>query len=255
MSFTYNGVNCESFGMYVEEYPSRPFPQRKQTVYSVPGRTGNLIVDEDAYTNVVQEYKVFVKGTQGHTFQENLTLIANWLLTVVGYEVLRDSYSSNIYRNARITNAVEFLNSLNKFGKGTIQFDCDPRRYPYPRQSNEIACVSGETKSYTYASGTGLLPAYTTIRLEATTPMSGTQHYKIHAPYFDLEVNQTQNYSEIIFINFQNESVIDNTNSLPPQSTLNVTQWSKFTDGSTITLYNYEGTKKKITFYENRYSL
>lgn len=160
MSFTFNNINCETLGMFVEEYPDRPFPQRKVTAYSVAGRNGDLLVDEGAYTNVIQEYKVFVKGSGGNTLQQNLSVIGAWLLGTAGYHELRDDYDTSIYRLARCVNAVEFLNSLNRFGKATIQFDCQPMRFP---NTNEyLTGKMGDT--FTYPTN-GLLPALPKIEI------------------------------------------------------------------------------------------
>lgn len=165
MSFTFGGINCESMGMIVEKYPDRVFPQRKQTVYSVTGRSGDLIVDEDAYTNVVQEYVVFVKGgTVG--LQTRLSAIASWLLGTAGYRKLTDTYDPSIYRLARVANAVDFLNSLNRFGKATIEFDCQPQRFP---TTDEVLTGSFSLNNspliLTYPSGSGLLPAYPVVEI------------------------------------------------------------------------------------------
>lgn len=137
MSFTFNGINCESYGMYVEKYPSRPFPKRKVTSYNILGKSGDLIVDHGGYENVIQEYEVFVKGS-GSTFQNALSAIAKWLLSnspAPGYAQLRDDYDPSVYREARVVGGEVFLNSLNRFGRATLQFDCKPFRYPYPAES------------------------------------------------------------------------------------------------------------------------
>lgn len=160
MSFTFNNINCETLGMFVEEYPDRPFPQRKVTAYSVAGRNGDLLVDEGAYTNVIQEYKVFVKGSGGNTLQQNLSVIGAWLLGTAGYHELRDDYDTSIYRLARCVNAVEFLNSLNRYGKATIQFDCQPQRFPI---TPEVLTSTGGT-AITYPTN-GYFPAYPYIEV------------------------------------------------------------------------------------------
>ena len=129
MSFTFNGVKSDDMGLFVERYPERPFPTRKQTVYNIHGRSGDLVVDEDAFSNVTQTYEVYILGGSAG-FQAKARAIAHWLLSPVGYASLFDSYEPTTYRKARFTGGISFLNSLNKYGKATISFDCCPQRYP-----------------------------------------------------------------------------------------------------------------------------
>ena len=188
MSFTFNGTNCETYGMYVEKYPARPFPTRKQTTYNILGKSGDLIVDHGGYGNVTMSYEVFVKG-----FHTNLSQIANWLLyQPSGYAKLTDTYDTGIYREARVIGAGEFLNSLNKFGKATLQFDCKPQRFPDPDETLSIN-VNG-TGTYTNVNGligdkplvvVSGITSSENITLKMYTLIGGTQTgiETIYAPY------------------------------------------------------------------------
>ena len=128
MSLTFNGVSSDSLGLFVERYPERPMPMRKQTVYQIRGRSGDLVVDDNAFSNVTQSYEVYILGGVSG-FQTRANGVANWLLSVPGYAELTDSYDPTVYRRARFTGGVSFLNSLNKFGRATLTFDCCPQRY------------------------------------------------------------------------------------------------------------------------------
>ena len=218
MSFTFNNINCETLGMFVEEYPDRPFPQRKVTAYSVAGRNGDLLVDEGAYTNVIQEYKVFVKGSGGNTLQQNLSVIGAWLLGTAGYQKLRDDYDTSIYRLARCVNAVEFLNSLNRFGKATIQFDCQPMRFP---TTNEILTGKmGDT--FTYPTN-GLLPALPQI--EISNFPGGTVMFNLRIDvknanavtqmYFAMLASEFYPVSKVI-IDFESQSIYNASTKVNP---------------------------------------
>lgn len=230
MSFTFNGENCESYGMYVEKYPNRPFPQRKQTVYSVRGRSGDLIVDENAFTNVIQEYEVFVKGGSVG-LQTRLSQIAAWLLTVEGYSDLTDSYDSTIYRRARVANAMDFLNSLNKYGKATIQFDCEPQRYPIVDEVLTTTFFQDNVSTITYPSGTGLLPAYPKIEI---INKGATDFPHITAGALSVYIGSTAAIAKII-IDFETQSVYNAYNNTQPYYTTITGAWEKLGDGSIVT--------------------
>lgn len=231
MSFTWNSINCETLDMFVERYPNRPFPQRKVTVYSVAGRSGDLIVDENAFTNVIQEYEVFVKG--GATLQTKLSTIASWLLGTAGYAELQDSYDTSTYRRARVANAIEFLNSLNQFGKGTIQFDCEPQRYPI---GGEIlySTFSSTEQTITYPSGTGYLPAYPKITITGKTSSAAI---KVVAKNLTVTITNYQNYGLLpVVIDFATQSVYRGSST--PSATTVTGTWDKLGDGDTVKAQN-----------------
>ena len=165
MSFTYNGINCESLGMFVEKFPNRPFPTKKVTTYNILGRNGDLIVEHGGYNNVIQEYEVYVNGS-GSGLQANLTAIAQWLLySASGYTNLTDTYDPSIYREARVVGGEEFINALNRFGKATLQFDCKPQRYPIVPEVIIESLSAGVTKSVTIPNSGGM-PGYPLVHFE-----------------------------------------------------------------------------------------
>lgn len=195
MSFTFNGINSDSMGLFVERFPERPFPSRKQSVYNVRGRNGDLIVDENSFSNVTQTYEVYILGGSAG-FQAKATAIARWLLSVSGYANLTDTYDPTVYRKARFIGEVSFLNSLNKYGKATISFDCCPQRYPITPET--LSGTLGST--FTIPSVPDLmdgLPLITlsnwaayyssgkikTDTLEITIPTIGTNQSKINIDF------------------------------------------------------------------------
>lgn len=249
MSFTYNGINCETFGMMVEHYPSRVFPTRKCSIYSVTGRSGDLIVDEDAYTNVTVSYDVFVKGDLAG-LQARLTSIGAWLLGTAGYARLEDSYDTTVYRMGRVANAVEFLNSLNQFGRATLQFDCMPQRFP---MTDEVLSVvfADILETLTYPSN-GLLPAYPVIeitgkQLNATARIvAGDLQVTIATP---AAINR-------IVIDFSTQSVYNAFNNQRPLLTSVLGNWRKLGAGDTITARNESNeSNMTLTVYTKRYTI
>ena len=226
MKFNWNGISSDSLGMIVEKYPGRPFPQRKCTIYSVAGRSGDLIVDEDAYTNVIQEYQVYVKGDG--TLQTKLSTIAAWLIGTAGYQKLTDDYDTSIYRMARVANAVEFLNSLNKFGKATLQFDCKPQRYPVV---DEVWSHFVDDLGYTFTyPSVGLLPAYPLI--EITNKAANTLP-TIVTPTLTIRIGTPAAIAKIV-IDFSTQSIYNAYNNQRPMLTTDTGTWEKLGDGDTI---------------------
>ena len=161
MSFEFNGISSDTMGLYVEKFPPRPFPSRKVETFDVPGRSGDLVIDQNAYTNTIQEYEVFIKGgSEG--FQAKAEAIAAWLLGVKGYADLVDEYDPTIYREARFIGGISFVNSLNRFGRATLTFSCKPQRYKMNQQTI-LSGVIGDT--FTMPIVTGAQPGLPLITI------------------------------------------------------------------------------------------
>lgn len=154
MSFTFNNQDFDRLGLYVEKYPDRQIPAKKFNVYDVPGQSGRIYVPQgaNAFENVTQNYEVFVKDTSA--LQDILSKIAYFLLTPNEPVELRDSYDASVYRLAMFIGGGDWANSLNKYGKATLSFDCGPQRYDYPPTTSIDTLPSGANG--TASIGTGL---------------------------------------------------------------------------------------------------
>lgn len=129
MSMTWHGVNSETVYCYVEKYPDIMMPKRKRQKFSVPGRNGDIIIDEDAFENVQQKYEIYISAKRsGLSLAETVRRVVAWLL-VPGYQTLVDSYNSGITRYAALVGGYEIRDSLLRYGKATLYFDCKPQRY------------------------------------------------------------------------------------------------------------------------------
>lgn len=123
----FNGKSGDDYHVVVQRYPDVIMPTRKQEKISVPGRNGDLLVQQDAFENVRQRYEIYISAEQ-----PRLTTIAHkvseWLC-VKGYKRLEDSYWLDTFRLAAFQGGVEISNILGRFGKATIEFDCKPQRF------------------------------------------------------------------------------------------------------------------------------
>lgn len=123
----WHGKSSDDVGVIVERYPSVTIPTRKQEKISIPGRSGDLIIEQDAYENYTQRYEVYVSAEQPRLPTISHT-VAEWLM-VKGYQRLEDSYWLDTFRLACYKGGTSIENILNRFGRATIEFDCKPQRY------------------------------------------------------------------------------------------------------------------------------
>lgn len=127
-SFTFNGVSSATLGMHV--YPTdtmNVIPARVVSTYTVPGRSGDLIIDEERYDNVEREYGfVIYEGVQ-----QNLQALRNLLSSGAGYYRLEDTFDPDHYFMAQYKagkDPVMWWRTKDAV-KGTITFDRKPQRY------------------------------------------------------------------------------------------------------------------------------
>lgn len=123
----FNGKSGDDFHVIVERYPDVIVPLRKHEKTSVPGRNGDLLIQQDAFDNVTQRYEIYVSA-EVTRLTTIVHLIAEWLC-VKGYHRLEDSYWLDTFRLASFNGGEEISNIMNRFGRATIEFDCKPQRF------------------------------------------------------------------------------------------------------------------------------
>lgn len=124
----WHGVSSDDVHLVVERYPARPTPARKGEAVSIPGRNGDYLELQDAFENYIQPYEVYLSGEFHGHLPAVARAAARWLL-VKGYQRLEDSYNLEEFRLAYVRGGQTFESFLNEFGRATIEFNCDPRRF------------------------------------------------------------------------------------------------------------------------------
>jgi phage-related protein len=137
----WHGKSSDDLSVIVERYPEVIIPTRKQEKISIAGRSGDLLIQQDAFENYTQRYEIYVSAEQPRLTTISHT-IAEWL-TVKGYQRLEDSYWLNTFRLASYSGGTEIENVLNRFGRATIEFDCKPQRY-YKAGENALQLTNGQ---------------------------------------------------------------------------------------------------------------
>lgn len=125
--FWFAGRHTSEFNMYVEKYPARKTAARKRTAIAVPGRNGDLHFVEDAFENYEQPYECYFHGPQPMPIVAHQ--ISDWLHGDGSYRELSDSYDPETFRMATFVGPMDIANTLNKYGRCTVVFDCAPQSY------------------------------------------------------------------------------------------------------------------------------
>lgn len=123
----FNGKRSTELSVFVESYPPWPVPKRKSQSYDVAGRNGRVIVQEDAWENVVQPYSIYLSAeAPGLPFVA--AAVTRWL-EAPGYCRLEDEYDRERFRLAQFLGPLDLENTLNCFGRAKIRFECLPQRF------------------------------------------------------------------------------------------------------------------------------
>lgn len=142
---SFAGIRSDEMNLVVEHYPSRSFPERSYEVIEVPGRNGDVIIDNGNFKNYRESYSVFIDSGCLETPRLQLIArnLAGWLLGNPGYQRLEDSYDPEFYRMAYYSGGSNFSNFFNIYGRGTLEFICAPKRFS-KEGDREISAVKSE---------------------------------------------------------------------------------------------------------------
>lgn len=118
-----------SSGKYYKTQPINfPTPERAVEVFTVPGRSGDLVVDYGSYNNVELTAEIVIQATSPDTFLTLYDKLRTAVMVQSGYQRLEDSLYSGEYRMARAV-GVEMKQTDTMNGTATVTFDAKPQRY------------------------------------------------------------------------------------------------------------------------------
>ena len=139
----WDGISSDSLNCIVERYPVYTIPKRKQSAISVPGRNGDLLLQQQAYSNYIQQYDVYLSGPRNKSkLPEVARAVAAWL-NVGGYRKLVDDYTPDSFRMAFFQGPADFENIFNLYGRATLEFNCKPQRFLDSGETPETITASG----------------------------------------------------------------------------------------------------------------
>lgn len=138
--FTLNGVNSTTYGVYISGQGTFNAPGRDYNLIPVPGRNGDLIGPEKRLQNGTLTYPAFIYTN----FKQNIEDFRNFLLSLVGYVDLVDTYHPGEIRKVCFTWPFDAdVESKNDAGKFDITFICKPQRYLASGQSVTTLTANG----------------------------------------------------------------------------------------------------------------
>ena len=127
---SWNGNRSDQYGVFVEKYPNYSKPKQKVDVYTVPGRSGDIIMPQNAWENVEQKYEIWAGNGEKNSVPVSFSAVAEWLFAPSGYCELWDDFDPLHFRQAYFTGPFDISSlSIGRVGRATITFNCKPQRY------------------------------------------------------------------------------------------------------------------------------
>lgn len=140
-AFEFNGKSSSVFGVYISGGGTYDAPERDVEFMSIPGRSGDLIIDNGRFKNIEIEYPCFIPSG----FTDKWDSFKAHMLKSPTYQRLTDTYDNTHFRMAA------FLGSLNpevvalrRAASFTVTFQCKPQRWLVSGE-NTLTYVQGAT--------------------------------------------------------------------------------------------------------------
>lgn len=143
MGLIFDNVDLEQeFGVIIDGASSWPKPERDVSYIHVPGRSGDILMDNGCWKNVNISYNFLIKDDWKTAFED----FAAWLCSHVGYFRLEDPVRHpGVYRMASFTGPLDpDLWFTTDTGVFTIEFNCKPQQWltsgetPIQAQANYV---------------------------------------------------------------------------------------------------------------------
>lgn len=122
----FNGHSSDEYFCHIEHKPEIPVPEAKYEEYEVPGRNGKLHADLGYYDNITVTYQLYFHGK--NPTAEDARTVKKWLAGTPGAHQLSDGYDPSFFYFATAKPG-SISNILNKYGRLSVDFDCDPRHF------------------------------------------------------------------------------------------------------------------------------
>ena len=124
--FILGGVDSRDYDMIVSCEDAFTMPERDVDVFEIPGRNGDLIVDNGRFRNVDITYQVVIENG----FAEKINAFKQALGKLRGYARLEDTFDFDAYRMANVKNVkIEELGMRYNGGTFEIKVNCKPQKY------------------------------------------------------------------------------------------------------------------------------
>lgn len=141
----FGDVDSADYGIYISGDGVYNAPERAVEFVTVPGRNGDIAMDQGQYNNITVTYPAGVFAKTQEEFREKLSDFRNAILSQKGYQRLEDTYHPEEYRMGVYSSGLEVSPAgYNQAGEFDLIFNCKPQRWlsvgalPIPVDSGDV---------------------------------------------------------------------------------------------------------------------
>lgn len=122
----YDGKPLSDFGCYITNAAQYNTPERDVTMKSIPGRNGDLTIDNGRYENISVEYSAYIYENA----EERMDWLNAFLMSHTSYARLEDTVHPEVYRLGRFSGPIKHkITNDAKMSAFDLSFDCKPQRF------------------------------------------------------------------------------------------------------------------------------
>lgn len=155
--FTFADKSCKDFDVYISGQGTYDAPARVYSSYEIPGRNGDLYVDEKRFSNIDLTYPAFIFDDM----DANLQGLRSFLLSRTGYQRLEDTYHPDEFRMAVYREEIEAsVDQRHEVTTFDITFNCKPQRFLKLGEKVITLTASGSIRNPTEFESKPLLRVY-----------------------------------------------------------------------------------------------
>lgn len=123
--FMFGEISSKDYGVGIRGNHLFDAPERDYTSYQVPGKNGDLVIDNNRYKNKPLVYEAYIV----RDFPTNVDGLRNALLAQKGYHKIEDTIHPKEFRMGIIKPFEIEMAGIMKGGEFNITFDCKPQRF------------------------------------------------------------------------------------------------------------------------------
>lgn len=170
-SLEFDGENSLDYGVYITGEAVYNSPERSVERISIPGRNGDLIIDNGRYENIEVTYPAGAFGADQPGFASKIRDFRNMLSSRISYVRLSDTYHTDEFRLARVSTGLEISPvSMSHAGEFDITFDCKPQRFLTSGEATTTLTADGSISNPTLFASRPLI----TVTGNGTLTVNGT---------------------------------------------------------------------------------
>lgn len=121
-----NGKSTADFGVYITNAGVYDSAERDYDSISVPGRNGNLIIENDRYKNINITYPAFIPDDSRNNYRH----FKSYLMAQKGYFKIEDTFQPDVYRIGAVKKGIKPKVTTEKdMVTFEMTFDCKPQLF------------------------------------------------------------------------------------------------------------------------------